>query len=97
MRQFTILLSPVAVLELDRLRAEGRAPGLDDAVGTVLLRLERFPESGAPDRIRGRWSLVRRKVVLGRTGYVLRYRLHLGAELIEVLSVRHGRRRPPRL
>jgi plasmid stabilization system protein ParE len=96
MRSFTILLSPSASSELDRLRGEGRAPGLDEAIGIVLLQLERFPESGPPDKVRGRWSLVRRKVIVGRTGYVLRYRLHLATEMIEVLSVRHGRRRPPR-
>jgi plasmid stabilization system protein ParE len=95
-RQFTVLLEGRARRELDRLREEGRAPGLDDAVGKVLDRLERFPESGPPDWYRGRWSLVRRKVLLGRTDYVLRYRLHLRAELIEVVSIQHQAQRPPR-
>jgi plasmid stabilization system protein ParE len=96
MRHFTIVFTSDASRDLDRLLAEGRAPGLEDAVGKALARLEQFPESGGPDRIRGGWSLTRRRVILGRTGYILRYRLHLKAELIEVRSVRHEKQRPPR-
>jgi plasmid stabilization system protein ParE len=93
MRSFTVLLSPDASSDLDRLREEGRWQVIE-AVGKMLHRLERLPESGGCDRFRRRWSLTRRKVILGKTGYILRYRLHLKTELIEVRSVRHQSQKP---
>jgi plasmid stabilization system protein ParE len=97
MKRFLVLLEARATRELDRIRAEGRAPHLDDAVGAALERLEVLPEMGPPAWLRGRWSKTIRKLSLGRTGYLLYYRVHFEAELIQVLNVWHERRRAPRL
>ena len=97
MRQYTILLRDPVGRELDRLRAEGRAPGLDDALATALDLLQALPEIGQRVRRRGQWSRTDRRWGLGQTGFVLFYRVHAAAELIEVLLVWHEKRRPPRL
>ena len=97
MKPCTILLSARVTAELDRLRAEGRAPGLDDAVAKALHLLQTLPEMGAPVRRRGAWSTTVRSWILGRTGYVLFYRVHSDANLLEILLVRHEKRRPPQL
>ena len=48
-----ILLSARVTAELDRLRAEERSPGLDDAIAKALDLLQELPEMGAPVRRRG--------------------------------------------
>jgi len=50
--------------------------------------LTRFPETGRPGRIIGA-----RELVVGRTPYIIPYRL--GDETVELLSVLHGRQRWP--
>jgi ParE toxin of type II toxin-antitoxin system, parDE len=92
-RRFKIVLGPKALTDLSRLR---EVPGLGAELGKLLLRLEKLPWSAPRDRHHGQWSKTRRKAILGETGYVLRYRLHLRAELIEVFSIRHQKQRPPR-
>jgi plasmid stabilization system protein ParE len=102
MRQFALLIDPRAAAEIlaaKRWRLENlgreRARELEDALAKVLDRIQAFPESGSPDKIQGRWSKTRRRVIVGETGYILRYRLHLKAALIEVRSLRHEKQRPP--
>jgi hypothetical protein len=95
MRRFRIVLRWSAQQQLAQLRAEGRTAVLF-AVGKALAQLEAFPESAPAEWYHGRYSKVRRKLGLLRTPYLLRYRLHVGAELIEVFDVRHEKRRPPR-
>jgi len=50
--------------------------------------LTRFPETGRPGRIVGT-----RELVVGRTPYIIPYRLRDGA--VELLAVLHGRQRWP--
>jgi len=50
--------------------------------------LTRFPETGRPGRIVGT-----RELVVGRTPYIIPYRLRDG--LVELLAVLHGRQRWP--
>jgi len=50
--------------------------------------LVRFPETGRPGRITGT-----REIVVGRTPYIIPYRLRDGT--IELLRVLHGRQRWP--
>jgi toxin ParE1/3/4 len=50
--------------------------------------LPRFPDSGRPGRVPGKWELV-----VARTPFVVAYRWREGT--IEVLRVMHGRQRWP--
>ena len=97
MRPCAILLSARVTTELDRLRAEGQSPRLDNAVAKALDLLQALPEMGAPVRWRGAWSTTVRRWPLDRTGYVLFCGLHADTSLLEVLLVWHEKRRPPRL
>jgi plasmid stabilization system protein ParE len=92
-RPFKIVLGPKALADLSRLR---EVPGLGAEIGRLLLRLEKLPWSAPRDWHQGRWSKARRKAIIGGTGYVLRYRLNVRAELIDVFSIRHQKQRPPR-
>jgi len=50
--------------------------------------LTRFPETGRPGRIVGT-----RELIVGRTPYIIPYRL--GDGVVELLGVQHGRQRWP--
>ena len=104
MRPFALVISPRATREIlaaKRWRYEhlgaARAGELDEALAASFDRVQTFPGIGPPDWVRGRWSKTRRRLILGQTGYVLLYRVHEKAELIEVLSLRHEKQRPTRL
>jgi plasmid stabilization system protein ParE len=73
-----------------------RARELDDAIANAFDRIQCFPLSGAREKYHGRWSDIRRKTRAGTTGYLIRYRVNLRAELVEVFSIRHEKQRPPR-
>jgi plasmid stabilization system protein ParE len=103
MRDFALIVSPQAtqeIIEATRWRLQNLGPGraleLEEALAGVFDRIQALPESGSPDKRRGRWSMTRRRVIVGTTGYILRYQVHVKAELVEVLSMRHQRRRPSR-
>ena len=67
-----------------------RARELDDSIARTFDPLQAFPESASRELYYyGYWTNKRRKTAIGETGYVLRYRLHVRAELIEVFSIRH--------
>jgi hypothetical protein len=56
-----------------------------------------LPESGAPVKVRGKWTTTVRKVSLARSPYHLYYRINAVAERIVIVSFWHERRRPPRV
>lgn len=95
MKSDAIILGPKATREIDTLRAEGR--GLDEELNRAFDLLSRFPEIGAPRKKRRRFSMEDRKWILGRTPYRVFYRVNREAEVLLIQSVRHYRRRPPRL
>lgn len=97
---FAVLLKERARREVEEVRAflgAARARAFDDKLAQILERLEAHPKLGGPAFLGGRWSKSVRKLIVGRTGYLLFYRVRERAALVEVLSIWHERRRPPRL
>jgi plasmid stabilization system protein ParE len=100
---FQLIVTEQAALEgfaakrwvLDHLGA-AHAQELVEAIASAFDRIQRFPRSGAREKYRGHWSNTRRKTRAGNTAYLIRYRVNLRAELVEVFSIRHQKRRPPR-
>lgn len=99
MRQFTILWDPQGSLDVLSARAflgPVRAADLDDELEQVRERLAALPELGAPVKTRRAWSLIVRRVILGRSPYHLYYRVNLQEERVVLFALRHESRRPPR-
>lgn len=95
---FAIAFAPQAVLEVTAITAWWRAnrllaPDLFQAeLRHALSRVAEQPEIGALARVRGAASI--RTIVLQRPGYVVFDDVNLAASVIEVVRVRHGKRRP---
>lgn len=71
--------------------ARDNLPAADEQVVRVMAAvadLLQFPQIGRPGRREGT-----RELVIGRTPYIVPYRLH--GDLIEILRVLHGRQRWP--
>jgi plasmid stabilization system protein ParE len=97
---FAVLFRSRAARELEEIRAWlglASAVRFDDALAQALVRLEAHPHIGPPALLRGRWSRSVRNLIVGETGYRLFYRVNVQARVVEVLSIWHERRRPPRL
>ncbi len=74
-----------------------RAADLDAELEEVRERLAAFPDSGAEVKIRGEWSTKIRRVSLSRSPYRLFYRVNPKAERVVIFSLRHNRRRNPKM
>jgi len=100
MRSFAVIWDPEASLDTLSARAflgVARAAELDEEIERIVKRLAAFPESGAPVKMRRRWSFAVRRVTLSRNPYLLFYRLDLEAQRIVIVALRHQRSRPLRL
>lgn len=72
------------------------APGLFHAeLRAALMKIATYPEIGARSRVRGSADV--RVFTLRRTGHVVFYDVGRVAKTIQVLRVRHGKRRPVRV
>jgi plasmid stabilization system protein ParE len=72
------------------------APGLFQAeLREALVKIATYPEIGARSRVKGGADV--RGFTLRRAGYVVFYDVDRVAEAIQVLRVRHGKRRPVRV
>ncbi|MGE0867536.1 MAG: type II toxin-antitoxin system RelE/ParE family toxin [Kofleriaceae bacterium] len=96
-RRFTAVIAPEAAAEIGRITAWWRdnrpgAPGLfQRELEQALIKLADHPEIGPRVRLSGATDL--RAAVLRRTGYIVVYAVDEDAVRIEVLRVRHGKRR----
>jgi plasmid stabilization system protein ParE len=95
---FAIVFAPEAAIEVTTITVWWRAnrPLALDLFQTelrqALLKVAAYPEIGAKARVRAAASI--RTIVLQRTGYVVFYDINLTTSTIEVVRVRHGKRRP---
>jgi plasmid stabilization system protein ParE len=95
---FAIVFAADAAIEVTTITAWWRANRLlapdlfQTELRQALLKVAAHPEIGARARLRGAPSI--RTIVLQRTGYVVFYDIDLTASAIEVVRVRHGKRRP---
>lgn len=100
MRHFSVAWAPLASLDVLAARTflgPVRAAELDEDLQRARERLSALPESGAPVKVRGKWTTTVRKVSLARSPYHLYYRVNAAAERVVIISFWHQRRRPPRL
>jgi plasmid stabilization system protein ParE len=93
-KSYGVVIDPAAAREMDALLAEGR--GLEGELARAFDLLSRFPEIGAPRKIRGRWSMNERRWILGSTPFRVYYSVNREAEIIAIRSVRHVRQRQPK-
>jgi plasmid stabilization system protein ParE len=104
MRLFTVILSERAKREIAAARrwqteqiGAHRAADMDDELAAALERLEALPEMGPRVQVRKKPSATFRRVILGRCGYHVYYRVYRDVWEIDVVCFWHGRRRSPRL
>lgn len=100
MRRYAVAWAPLASLDLLATRTflgPRRGAELDEDLERVRERLSALPESGAPVKVRGKWTNQVRRISLSRSPYHLFYRVNAAAERVVIISFRHERRRPPRL
>jgi len=103
MRRYAVRVGPQAELEIDEriewwqerdpLRARAIVNELEYAYGLIA----RFPEIGAPIKVRGTWSTTKRRLVLGRIGCLLFYEVNKETGRIYVIRFLHQRQRLPKL
>jgi len=97
---FTVVFASEAAEEVATIVAWWRthrlaAPTLfQDELRHALIKVATFPTMGPSLRVRG--GAMVRGLVLPRSGYIVLYDLDTDASLIQVLRVRHGKRRPLR-
>jgi plasmid stabilization system protein ParE len=95
---YLVVFAPEAAAEVTEIAAWWHkhrlaAPGLfQQELKQVLLNVAAFPEIGVRAKLPADPDV--RAVVLRRTGYVVFYDIDHAASEIQVLRVRHGKRRP---
>jgi hypothetical protein len=93
MRQFQILVDKRANKQILAAAARGAAHLADDLTAAYR-RLEACPDMAPPARFGETWSSTVHKLILGKSGFHLFYRVNHKAELVLVVGLRHERRRP---